>query len=55
MIINPIWLDWLETDEDGFGTKLRTDTPDDIRKEYEDLIKEEQKNIKKGKLKKTIF
>lgn len=55
MILNPRWIDWIETDEDGFKTKLKPDTPNDIKKEYEELKEEEQKNIKKGKLKKTIY
>lgn len=55
MVFNPRWLNWLEEDEDGNLTILKKDTPEDIRKEYEALVKEEQKNIKKGKLKKTIF
>lgn len=57
MILNPRWLNWLseEEDENGNRTKLKENTPADIRKEYEELIKEEQKNIRKNKLKKTIF
>ena len=55
MIINPRWLDWLEEDEDGNLTILRKDTPEDIRKEYEQLLKEEQDSINKNKLKSTIF
>ncbi len=57
MVFNPRWLNWLSEEEDEYGnrTKLRPDTPDDVRQEYEQLIKEEQENIKKGKLKKTIF
>ncbi len=57
MVFNPRWLLWLSDEEDEYGnrTKLKPDTPEDIRKEYESLIKEEQKNIKKGRLKKTIF
>lgn len=57
MVLNPRWLLWLSDEEDEYGnrTKLKPDTPKDIRKEYEALLKEEQKNIKKGKLKKTIF
>lgn len=55
MVIDPRWLNWLEEDEEGNLTILREDTPEDIRKEYEELLKEEQENIKKGKLKKTIF
>lgn len=57
MILNPRWLDWLsdEEDENGNRTKLKEDAPDDIRKEYEKLIKEEQESIRKNKLKKTIF
>ena len=55
MVFNPIWLKWLEEDEDGNLTILKKNTPKDIRKKYEALLKEEQENIKKGKLKKTIF
>lgn len=57
MILNPRWLNWLseEEDENGNRTKLKENTPDDIREEYEKLIKEEQKSIRKNKLKKTIF
>lgn len=57
MILNPRWLDWLsdEEDENGNRTKLKKNTPDDIRKEYEKLIKEEQESTKNNKLKKTIF
>ena len=57
MVFNPRWLLWLSDEEDEYGnrTKLKPDTPEDISKEYEALIKEEQKNIKKGRLKKTIF
>ena len=57
MILNPSWLDWLsdEEDENGNRTKLKENTPDDIREEYEKLIKEEQESIRKNQLKKTIF
>lgn len=57
MVLNPRWLLWLSDKEDEYGnrTKLKPNTPKDIRREYETLIKEEQKNIKKGKLKKTVF
>ena len=57
MVLNPRWLPWLSAKEDEYGNrrKLKTDTPEDIRKEYESLLKEEQKSIKKNKLKKTIF
>ena len=54
MILNPRWLNWLKEDEEGNLTILRDDTPKDIRKEYQELLKEEQKNIKQGKLTKTI-
>ncbi len=57
MVFNPRWLIWLSNDEDEYGNrrKLKPDTPKDIRKEYEQLLKEEQDSIKKNKLKKTIF
>ena len=57
MILNPRWLEWLsdEEDENGNRTKLKENTPDDIRKEYEELLKMEQDSIKKNKLKPTIF
>lgn len=55
MVFNPIWLNWLEEDEEGNLTILREDTPEDIKKEYEALVKEEQESIRKNKLKKTIF
>ena len=57
MILNPRWLDWLsdEEDENGNRTKLKENIPDDIRKEYEKLIKEEQESMRNNKLKKTIF
>lgn len=55
VVFNPIWLKWLEEDEDGNLTILKKNTPKDIRKKYEALLKEEQENIKNGKLKKTIF
>lgn len=57
MILNPRWLDWLsdEEDENGNRTKLKENTPEDIRKEYEELLKEEQESIRKNKLNKTIF
>lgn len=57
MILNTRWLDWLsdEEDENGNRTKLKENTPDDIRKEYEKLIKEEQESMRNNKLKKTIF
>ncbi len=55
MILNPRWLDWLEEDEEGNLTILKEDTPEDIRKEYEALLKEEQDSIKTNGLKKTIF
>lgn len=57
MVFNPRWLLWLTDEEDEYGnrTKLKPDTPEDIRKEYETLVKEEQDSIKKNGLKKTIF
>lgn len=55
MVFNPRWLNWLEEDEEGNLTILKEDTPEDIRKEYEALVKEEQESIRKNKLKKTIF
>lgn len=57
MLFNSRWLIWISDDEDEYGNrrKLKPDTPKDIRKEYEKLLKEEQDSIKKNKLKKTIF
>lgn len=57
MLFNSRWLIWLSDDEDEYGNrrKLKPDTPKDIIKEYEKLLKEEQDSIKKNKLKKTIF
>lgn len=57
MILNPRWLNWLsdEEDENGNRTKLKENTPEDIREEYEELLKEEQESIRKNKLNKTIF
>lgn len=57
MVFNPRWLIWLSDDEDEYGNrrKLKPDTPVDIRKEYEQLLKEEQDSIKKNKLRRTIF
>ena len=55
MILNPRWLNWLEEDEEGNLTILKEDTPEDIRKEYEALLKEEHDSIKTNRLKKTIF
>lgn len=55
MVFNPRWLNWLEEDVDGNLTILKENTPEDIKKEYEQLLKEEQDSIKKNKLKSTIF
>ena len=55
MVFNPRWLEWLEEDKEGNLTILKKDTPEDIRKEYEELLAEEQESMKNGKLKKTIF
>lgn len=55
MVVNPRWLNWLKEDKEGNLTILKEDTPEDIRKEYEALVKEEQDSIKKNGLKKTIF
>ena len=57
MLFNSRWLIWLSDDEDEYGNrrKLKPDAPKDIRKEYEQLLKEEQDSMKKNKLKKTIF
>lgn len=55
MILNPRWLNWLKEDEEGNLTVLKEDTPGDIRKEYENLLKDEQQIISKNELKKTIF
>ena len=55
MILNPRWLNWLKEDEEGNLTVLKEDTPEDIRKEYEDLLKDEQQSVSKNELKKTIF
>lgn len=55
MVFNPRWLNWLKEDEEGNLTILKKNTPEDIRQEYEQLIEEDQENVKKGKLKKTIF
>ena len=55
MVFNARWLDWLEEDEEWNLTILKENTPKDIKKEYEQLLKEEQKSIKKNKLKSTIF
>lgn len=55
MILNPRWLKWLKEDEEGNLTILKEDTPEDIRKEYESLVEEEQKYISRNQLKKTIF
>lgn len=55
MVFNPIWLNWLEEDEEGNLTILREDAPENIKKEYKSLIEEEQESIRKNKLKRTIF
>lgn len=55
MILNPRWLNWLKEDEEGNLTILKEDTPEDIRKEYENMLEEEQESIKNNELKKTIF
>lgn len=55
MVFNSRWLKWLEEDEEGNLTILKENTPVDIRKEYEQLLKEEQDSIKKNKLRRTIF
>ena len=55
MVFNPRWLNWLEEDADGNLTILKENTPEDIKKEYEQLLKEEKDSIKKNKLKSTIF
>ena len=57
MVLNPRWLPWLSDEEDEYGnrTKLKPDTPKDIIKDYEQLLKEERDSIKKNKLKRTIF
>lgn len=57
MILNPRWLEWLSDEEDEYGnrTKLKEDTPKDIREEYEELLRLEQESIKKYGLKSTIF
>lgn len=57
MILNPRWLDWLSDEKDEYGNriKLKEDTPEEIKKEYEILLKQEEKSIKKNKLKSTIF
>lgn len=55
MILNPRWLNWLKEDKEGNLTVLKEDTPENIRKEYEDLLKKEQDSIKNNKLKSTIF
>lgn len=53
MVLNPRWLLWLSDEEDEHGnrTKLKPGTPEDIRKEYEDLLKEEKNSIKRNGLK----
>ena len=57
MLFNSRWLIWLSDDEDEYGNrrKLKPDAPKDIRKEYEQLLKEEQDSMKKNKLRRTIF
>lgn len=57
MLFDPRWLLWLSEEEDEYGnrTKLKPDTPENIRKEYEKLLNEEEESMKNGRLKKTIF
>jgi hypothetical protein len=57
MVLNPRFIEWLSDEEDEYGNrrKLKQDTPDDIRKEYEELIRLEKESIKKNKLKSTII
>ena len=55
MVFNARWLDWLEEDEEGNLTILKENTPGDLKREYEQLLKEEEDSIKKNKLKSTIF
>ena len=55
MVLNPRWLNWLDEDEEGNLTVLKQETPEDIKKEYEELLKIEQESIKKNELKATIF
>lgn len=57
MILNPRFLKWLSDEEDEYGNrrKLKDGTPEDIKKEYEVILKEEEKSIRKNKLKSTII
>ncbi len=57
MVINPRFIEWLSDEEDEYGNrrKLKQDTPDDIRKEYEEIMRLEEESIKKNKLKSTII
>lgn len=55
MILNPRWLNWLKEDKEGNLTVLKEDTPEDIKKEYESILKDEQQSISNNELKKTIF
>ena len=50
MVLNPIWLDWLEEDNNGNLTILKKDTPVDIKKEYEEILK-----IEKEKQESKVF
>lgn len=55
MVLNPRWLDWLEEDNNGNLTILKKDTPDDIKKEYEEILKLEKESIRKNGFKSTII
>lgn len=44
----PRFWDYITTDDDGFMNGIRSDAPEDIKKEYDDFIKRENENKIKG-------
>lgn len=57
MIFNPRFLKWLSDEEDEYGNrrKLKSEAPEDVKKEFEEILELESRSIKNNKLKSTII
>lgn len=46
MMEQPIWWEYAVFDEDGYVKGIKEDSPDNVKKEYEEYLKTLEKGIK---------
>lgn len=46
MMLKPIWWEYATFDDDGFVNGIKDNSPEEIKKEYEDYLKTKEKEVK---------